>query len=218
MASKGNGAAIGGANGSGKPHEEEREQAHDAAPAGEVPPHAGPDPEVMRKVATLRAQVRENFGKITMAMMMLPRYRHQTLADLQHLVLEPLIRDRIAIAYPAKAETDPLADIAGLAIWASVTDEADARIREQIRAGIFPIRLKPEDWTAGPNHWLLDVIAQDTRTTATVIATFRQLVKEGALKLHPIITRLVDAETLKTMRAVQMRRGSSKPSSHEVEG
>jgi len=34
-------------------------------------------------------------------MMMLPRYRHQTLGDLQHFLLEPLIRDRIAIAYPA---------------------------------------------------------------------------------------------------------------------
>ena len=34
--------------------------------------------------------MRENFGKITMAMMMLPRYRHQTLGDLQHLVLEPV--------------------------------------------------------------------------------------------------------------------------------
>ena len=56
------------------------------------------DPEVAKKIAALRAHVRESFGKIVMAMMMLPRYRSQTLGDLQHLVLEPLIRDRIAIA------------------------------------------------------------------------------------------------------------------------
>lgn len=135
-------------------------------------------------MASLRARVRESFGQITMAMMMLPRYRHQTLGDLQHLVLEPLIRDRIAIAYPAGAETDPLADIFGVAIWASVSDEADARIREQLRAGTFLIRLKPEDWTSGSNHWLLDVIAQDARTTANVIANFRQLVKDGEAPPH----------------------------------
>ncbi len=95
----------------------------------------------------------------------------------------------------------------GVAIWASVSDEVDARITEQIKAGTFPIRLKPEDWTSGTNHWLLDVIAPDTRATDNVIANFRQVVKDGALKLHPIITRLVDAETLKKMGAVQMGRG-----------
>src|SRR5690349_2703203 len=86
------------------------------------------DPEVAKKIAALRAHVRESFGKIVMAMMMLPRYRSQTLGDLQHLVLEPLIRDRIAIAYPGEKERTPLSDIAGLAIWASVSDEIDADI------------------------------------------------------------------------------------------
>jgi cytolysin-activating lysine-acyltransferase len=132
---------------------------------------------------------------------MLPRYRNQTVGDLQHLVLEPLIRDRVAIAYPSKTENAALADITGLAIWASVSDEVDASIREQIRSGVFPVRLKPEDWTSGSNNWLLDVIAPDQRTTTSVIANFKQVVKEGALKLHPLITKLVDAETLKKMGA-----------------
>ena len=59
------------------------------------------DPEIAARIASLRSHVRESFGKVVMAMMMLPRYRQQTLADLQHLVLEPLIRDRIAIAQRA---------------------------------------------------------------------------------------------------------------------
>jgi cytolysin-activating lysine-acyltransferase len=45
--------------------------------------------------------VRESFGKIAMAMMLLPRYRNQTLADLQHLILDPLVRDRVAMVYPS---------------------------------------------------------------------------------------------------------------------
>ena len=57
------------------------------------------------RIASLRSHVRESFGKVVMAMMMLPRYRQQTLADLQHLVLEPLIRDRGGIAAAVWVET-----------------------------------------------------------------------------------------------------------------
>jgi cytolysin-activating lysine-acyltransferase len=189
----GNGAVLDGgdvqtmANGAGDP--------------GAEPVNPQMDPAIIQKIAAVRAQVRESFGKTVMAMMMLPRYRNQTLGDLQHLVLEPLIRDRIAIAYPGKTENDQLADISGLAIWASVSEEVDERIREQIRAGVFPVRLKAEDWASGDINWLLDVIAPDQRTTASVIANFKQVVKEGSLRLHPIITRLVDEETLKKMGA-----------------
>jgi len=162
------------------------------------------DPEIAKKIAALRSQVRESFGKIVMAMMMLPRYRHQTLGDLQHLVLEPLIRDRIAIAYPGNKEQGPLTDIAGLAIWASVSEEVDADIRQQIKAGVFPVRLKPDAWNSGSINWLIDVIAPDRKMTTAVIANFKQVVKQGDLRLHPLVTRLVDPETLKKMGAEKM--------------
>jgi len=159
------------------------------------------DPETAKKTAALRSQVSESFGKIVMAMMMLPRYRHQTIGDLQHLVLEPLICDRIATAYPGDKERSAATDIAGLAIWASVSEEVDAVIREQIKAGVFPVRLKAEAWNSGPINWLIDVIAPNRKMTAAVIANFKQVVKEGGLRLHPIVTRLVDAETLQKMGA-----------------
>jgi len=169
-------------------------QAKDEAGAG-----AGIDPEILGKIAALRSQVRESFGKVAMAMMALPRYRHNTLADLNHIVLEPLIRDRIAIAYPGEDKDNPLSDVAGMAIWASVSEEVDAKIREQIKAGVFPVRLKADDWVSGDINWLLDVIAPDQKVTTSVIASFKQVVKEGELRLHPIITRLVDQETLEKM-------------------
>lgn len=167
------------------------------------------DPEIAKKLVAVRSQVRESFGKIVMAMMMVPRYRNQTLADLQHLVLEPLIRDRVAIAYPGESAEAPLADMAGFAIWASVSEEVDARIREQVAAGVFPIRLKPDEWSSGPINWLFDVVANDKRATTSVLANFRQVVKEGSLRLHPMITRLVDEETLKKMGAEKIGNASS---------
>lgn len=75
--------------------------------------------------------------------------------------MEPLIRDRIAIARPTKYEPGMLTDVAGFAVWASVSEEVDLKIRDQIKAGTFPIRLKPEDWQSGSINWLLDVIAPD---------------------------------------------------------
>jgi cytolysin-activating lysine-acyltransferase len=179
-----------------------------ATPAGpavtaaqDTSPNPQLDPEIVKKIAQVRSHVRESFGKVVMAMMMLPRYRHQSLGDLQHLVLEPLIRDRIAIAYPGKTEDAQLADISGVAIWASVSQDVDTVIREQIKAGTFPIKLKPEDWASGEINWLIDVIAPNQRATASVIANFKQVVKEGGLRLHPIITKLVDPETLQKMGA-----------------
>lgn len=161
--------------------------------------------EVQEKIAELRSGVREAFGKVVMALMVLPRYRHQTLADLQHMVLEPLIRDRIALAKPATAKAGPLIDFSGLAIWASVSEDVDAKIREQIKAGVFPIRLKPEDWASGEINWLLDVIAPDKASTGRVLANFGRVVKGGDLRLHPLVAGLVDEETAQKLKGGKPR-------------
>lgn len=70
------------------------------------------DPQVLEKIEKVRDHIRDAFGKAAMAMMAMPRYRHQTLADLNHLVLDPLIRDRLAIAYAPKQE-GKISDVAG---------------------------------------------------------------------------------------------------------
>ncbi len=168
-----------------------------------------PDPEMLSKIALLRSHVRESFGKVVMALMGLPRYRYQSLGDLQHLVLDPLIRDRIAMAYRNGDDQPEQPDVAGLAIWASVSEEVDVKIRDQIKSGTWPIRLKADDWNSGEINWLLDVIAQDAKATTAVLANFKQVVKDGDLRLHPVITRLVDKETLEKMGAKQQMEESA---------
>lgn len=184
-------------------------------PGNGAQPGAAPaaaDPEVLKKLAALRAQMRESFGGIVMAMMALPRYRDQTLGDLKQLVLEPLVRDRLVTAQASgggrktssgvqgtDAAPERGGEVVGIALWASVSEEVDLSIRRQIREGVFPIRLQAGDWTSGTINWLLDVIAADKATTAQVIANFRQVVKGGDLRLHPLIGRLVDPEALTAM-------------------
>lgn len=171
------------------------------------------DPETLQKIATVRSQVRESFGKLAMAMMAMPRYRSQTIGDMQHIILEPLIRDRVAIAYPKDVEDNPLADVAGMAIWASVSEEVDGKIREQIKAGVWPVRLKAEEWNSGEINWLLDVIAGNPKATAQVLTNFRQVVKEGDLRMHPIIGRLVEKDVLEKLGATK---GAAKPAPSEA--
>lgn len=178
-----------------------------SAAATETTPENKPEipKEVLEKIAQLRAHVRESFGKIVMSIMGLPRYRHQTIGDLQTLILEPLIRDRIAIAHPAGQDGSGALDIAGFAIWASVSEDVDAKIREQIKTGSFPIRLKPEDWQSGPINWLFDIIAPDAKTAGRVITNFRQVVKEGELRMHPQVIGLLDKDMLEKITNAQAK-------------
>lgn len=169
-----------------------------------------PNPEMLERISAIRTKVHETFGKVALAMMVLPRYRHQSISDLNHILLEPLIRDRVAIASPKQEdENENLETLAGVAIWASVSEDVDKNIREQIKAGVFPVRLKPEDWTSGKINWLLDVIAPNQRLTTSVITNFKQVVKEGDMRLHPIITRLVDPDVLKKMGAAPVQADDS---------
>jgi hypothetical protein len=82
-----------------------------------------------------------------------------------------------------------------------VSEDVDARIREQIANGVFPVRLKQDEWNSGKINWLLDVVANDPKTVPSVIRNFRAVAKEGDLRLHPIIARMIDAETLEKLGA-----------------
>jgi hypothetical protein len=135
----------------------------------------------------------------------LPRYRHQTLADLGHIIVNPLLRDRLAIAHKGITAEDGSTkvdeeSVAGIAIWASVSDEVDAKISEQVKAGAFPVRLGPDDWVSGDHIWLLDVIAGDRIAATSVLANFRQIAGDRPVKVHPIVARLIDPVVLEKLK------------------
>ncbi len=128
-----------------------------------------------------------------------PRYRHQVLADLAHLVIDPLVRDCIAVATPKPAEagdeTEALSP-AAIAIWASVSQEVELRIKEQIKAGAFPIRLRADDWKSGDRVWLLDIIAPSRKLATDVLQNFNRIAGVDAINIHPMVSQLVDKYVL----------------------
>jgi cytolysin-activating lysine-acyltransferase len=186
--SEGGGVAPARANGAARPLQEDA-------------PGLPTDPRVLEQLAAFRDRVQAGIGEVVLAMMHLPRYRNQTLADLMGLVVEPMIADRIAIA--RSAGEGKLEETAGIAIWASVSEEADARIREQIQARAFPVRLKAADWASGDICWLFDVIAPTQKAATAVLANFRQVVQDKPIRLHPLLGTLVDPAILETMRVRQ---------------
>lgn len=202
-------------NGGTPPEHQQNWQSGEAPPQEATQAAPGLDPAVVAKIEEVRARVHETFGKVALTLMAVPRYRHLSIADLQPLVLEPLMHDRIAIAMPAKEEGKVGEAMAGVAIWASVSEEVDAKIREQIKAGTFPVRLKASEWASGKINWLLDVIAPTPRLATAVIANFKQVVKEGDLRIHPVVTRLVDREALEKMGATRMGEAAPQPAASE---
>lgn len=159
---------------------------------------AAMSPELVAQITAFRTRIQASVGEVVLAMLNLPRYRHQSMADIMHLVVEPLTRDRIAIA--RSGGDGKIEETAGIAIWANVSPEVDAKIREQIQARAFPIRLKAEDWDSGDTHWLLDVIAPSQKVATAVLANFKQVVKDKPIRIHPVVSQLVDPGVLEKMK------------------
>lgn len=174
-----------------------------AKPVADLPPSVrnATDP----KITEARAKLHESFGMVVLALAATPRYRHIGLGELVPMVFEPMMRDRVAIALSgADEESAKTGHPAAVALWATVSEEVDAKIKEQVAAGIFPLRLKPEDWNSGDITWLFDIVAPSPQMRATVLTSFKQLMKSTELRLHPIVTKLVDGETLKKMGIEQV--------------
>jgi cytolysin-activating lysine-acyltransferase len=176
-------------------------QPFSAAPG--TPRDAAPSTELTKKFSDVRDRVHAAVGQVTLALSVVPRYRHQSIADLQTLVVDPLMRDRIAIASERSEDGAGAGSLAGIAFWATVSDTVDAKIREQIQSGTFPISLKPDEWTSGQQVWLLDVIAPSQKIASYVLANFKQVVKPDAqVHIHPVVARQVDLEMLRQMGVV----------------
>lgn len=158
-----------------------------------------------KKAEAARLRIQAAVGQVVLALSSTPRYRQLPFGDLQALVLDPLLRDRVALASACAEDGTPIAGgIAGIAFWASVSEEVDAKIREQIAAGGFPIRLRSEDWASGELIWLFDIIASTPKAASAVLVNFKQIAKDGDIRLHPMVTRQVDPELLKQMNVAKL--------------
>lgn len=88
---------------------------------------------------------------------------------------------------------------AAIAFWASVSDTVDAKIREQMKAGAFPIRLKAADWKSGKNVWLLDIVAPSRELATDVLKGFNMIARAQSVNVHPMAANQVDKDILQSL-------------------
>ena len=116
-----------------------------------------------------------------------PHYRNGPMFDLTKLVMEPLARGRLFIAWPKSGEKrkELPGGIAGIIFTACVSSSVDRKIMRFVKRGQFPVVLEPSEWVSGDIHWVLDVLAPDLVGTNTLIDRYRQTMNGRLLRIHP---------------------------------
>jgi cytolysin-activating lysine-acyltransferase len=119
----------------------------------------------------------QSFAQIVAVLMRDPNFRKMRLADLEWLVLPPVMAGQFQLAQAPS----PLGRVKGkdagrersedggqeggvlvpvaVALWARVSDAVDKALSENLDQ---PVRLRPADWAGGDNIWLM-AVAGDRR-------------------------------------------------------
>ena len=82
------------------------------------------------------------------------RHKHYSIADLEWLVLPPLLTGNFSIA-EAKSSKNGVSVPVAVALWASVSREVDKRLSANVDK---PMRLRPSEWRSGDILWLVDAV------------------------------------------------------------
>lgn len=93
----------------------------------------------------------------------------------------------------------------------AVSDAVDGAITEQVRAGVFPVRLGPDDWASGEIVWLLGVVTADRARATAASANFQQVAGGRPVKIAPLMARLIDPAVLAKLRGAMAERGGLGP-------
>lgn len=140
-------------------------------------------PEDMAKLQALRSKmVSAAFGEIITLLMRSSHYRHYSLADLDWLVIPPLMTNQFLVVeaqvkapdVKGDAQVDGLKsdDIestetsskptspgvripVGVALWAKVSPEVDEKLSSNLDT---PIKLRPDEWRSGEINWLIEIL------------------------------------------------------------
>ena len=111
-----------------------------------------PTAEQVQKWATNEAAFAVTFSRVVSVLMRSPHYKHYTLADLEWLVVPPLLAGQCAVMEATiNGRQVPVA----VALWASVSEDVDKRLSENLTA---PVKLRPDEWQSGDVLWLIDAV------------------------------------------------------------
>jgi len=110
----------------------------------------------------------QSFSQIVAVLMRDPKYRTMRLAELEWLVLPPVMMGQFALAHTSikhqaaspsrnleKPQTRESTIVpVAVALWACVSDKLDKTLSDSLAS---QPRLQPGDWTSGDHPWLMTV-------------------------------------------------------------
>jgi cytolysin-activating lysine-acyltransferase len=123
-------------------------------------------PEMLSRSAAL--------GDIVSILMRSPKHKALPLDSLRRSVLPAIMHNQFRIARIRKAGRIQAAP-AGFAMWASVSDAVDERLRSATQQ---PITLAFDEWRSGSKLWLIDLIAPPA-LAATLLRDLDEKVGNG---------------------------------------
>ena len=129
--------------------------------------------KLRRDAATLRNALA--FTQVVGVLMRSPHYRRYTLADLEWLVIPPLLTGQFRIGEVKPDKNQGAAMPVAVVLWASVSDEVDRRLMETEETSV---QLKPEEWKSGDILWLVHA-AGETRFVRHVVDQLTKTTFEG---------------------------------------
>ena len=122
-------------------------------------------------------------GELTWLLSQSQTHKHFTLGDLEWLVMPVILLEQFRVFHGPQSPV-------GFALWASFSEDAETRFKEQIEAG-RGARLRPDDWKSGDRLWLIELVApfatpENKQQEAMLSDLVEHVFKDKKFKLHLI--------------------------------
>jgi hemolysin-activating ACP:hemolysin acyltransferase len=123
-----------------------------------MPPASAQEKNPARSADARQARVAQAFSQIVAVLMRDPVYKNLKIADLEHLVLPPVLAGQFRLALgtrqadAGKEQKGGIYIPVAVALWARVSPKIDKALSENLDK---PMWLRPQEWTSGDIPWLM---------------------------------------------------------------
>jgi cytolysin-activating lysine-acyltransferase len=147
------------------------ETRHDMSkkPASKPEEPQAPPAQLQSQPAAVPHTVSHMLGEITWLMTQSPVHKHFALADLEWMVMPPLLLQQYRVFRDA---VQPV----GVALWAFLSEEAEAKVKTGKG------RLRPDEWKSGDRCWVTEVVAPFATAENQMVARMLTDLSQTALK------------------------------------
>lgn len=142
------------------------------------------DPAQQRQLAEAEVRFALTFTRILSVLARTPHYRGHTIADLDWLLVPPVMLGQCAVM-ETTAPNGQKVPVAA-ALWALVSPDVDQRLAQHLDQ---PLRLVPNEWRCGEILWLVDAFG-DTNA----IPHLMKMLRESAFRDQPVKVRTTGAD------------------------